>query len=165
MQIGIRKAGLKDFSALRLLKQHIARETEHLATSQTDGSESLLYGFAKAYLQRRRVHTFVAEEGSALVGYVTIVTGKFQKVRATAYVVVGVRSSHRGQGIGTALLTRAEEFARERDMHRIELEVFATNEGAIRLYEKLGYEIEGRRREAVRTPSGYIDIVWMGKLL
>jgi RimJ/RimL family protein N-acetyltransferase len=50
-------------------------------------------------------------------------------------------------------------------MHRIELEVFETNEGAMRLYEKLGYVVEGHRREAVKTAKGSTDIIWMGKLL
>jgi ribosomal protein S18 acetylase RimI-like enzyme len=165
MGFEIRPAEWRDFGALLTLQKQVARETEQLATTGTEHKESIIIAFVKAILHRKRVTTLVAEDKGTLVGYITIVTGKFKKVGETAYVVVGVRASHRGQGIGTALMNKAEEFVRGRRMHRIELEVFQTNEGAMRLYEKLGYQVEGRRREAVKTPNGYTDIVWMGKLL
>ena len=165
MHFEIKPAGWKDFGALLALQKQVIREAEHLVATGKDRKESPLFAFAKALLHRKRVHTFVAQEGSELVGYITIVFGKFRKIRETAYIVVGVRASHRGHGIGTALLKAAEEFARKHKMHRLELEVFETNDGAVRLYEKLGYVIEGRRREAVKNESGYTDIIWMGKLL
>ncbi|OGG80642.1 hypothetical protein A3A39_04100 [Candidatus Kaiserbacteria bacterium RIFCSPLOWO2_01_FULL_54_13] len=164
-QFDIRVAGWRDFGALATLQKKIVREAEHLAATGKDRKEPLLYALAKAILHRKRVHTIVAEEEGKFVGYITIVFGKFQRVRETAYIVVGVLASHRGRGIGTQLLSRAEDHARDRGMHRVELEVFETNDSAVRLYEKLGYVIEGRRREAVRTDEGYTDIIWMGKLL
>ncbi|OGG58298.1 hypothetical protein A2853_00015 [Candidatus Kaiserbacteria bacterium RIFCSPHIGHO2_01_FULL_55_17] len=165
MGIEIRPAGWRDFGALRVLQRDVVREAKHLVPTGSEKKEPFLFSLAKAVLHRRRVHTLLALDGDEAVGYVTIVFGKFRKVGETAYIVVGVRASHQGKGVGTALLTHAEEFARARDMHRMELEVFERNEGAIRLYEKLGYILEGRRREAVRTESGYSDIIWMGKLL
>lgn len=165
MQILIRAAGWRDFGALLKLQRQVVRESEHLAATGGERKEPILFAFAKAILHRKRVHTQIAIDGGEPVGYITIVFGKFQKVGETAYIVVGVRASHRGHGVGTALLTEAEKFARSRKMHRMELEVFEGNQGAVRLYEKLGYAIEGRRREAVKTPSGYSDIIWMGKLL
>ena len=111
------------------------------------------------------MHTFVAKDGAHIVGYITVICGKFLKVKGTAYIVMGVLTSHRRRGIGTGLLMHVEEFVRSRQMHRLELEVFENNVNAIRLYEKLGFLTEGKRREAIRTPSGYQDIRWMGKLL
>ena len=165
MQIVIREAGWRDFGSLLHLQRQVVRESEHLAATGGERKEPVLFAFAKAILHRKRVHTLLALAENEPVGYITIVFGKFRKVGETAYIVVGVRASHRGHGIGTALLTKAEEFARARRMHRMELEVFEGNGSAVRLYEKLGYRIEGRRREAVKTPNGYSDIIWMGKLL
>ncbi len=165
METVIREAGWRDFGALLNLQKQVVRESEHLAATGGERKESVIIAFVKAVMHRKRVHTLVAVDGSALVGYITIVFGKFRKVGETAYIVVGVRASHRGKGIGTTLLTEAEKFARSHKMHRMELEVFEGNEGAVRLYEKLGYQIEGRRREAVKTQNGYSDIIWMGKLL
>lgn len=165
MQFQIRPAGWRDFGTLLVLQKQIVREAEHLVPTGKDHKEPVALAFVKALLHRNRVQTLLAEEGGQLVGYITIVFGKFRRVRETVYIVVGVRASHRGRGIGTELLKRAEQFAREKKMHRIELEVFETNGDAVRLYEKLGFSLEGRRREAVKTSSGYTDIIWMGKLL
>src|SRR3990167_2713453 len=116
MSTVIRKAGWRDFGALLGLQKQVARETEQLATTSADHKESFILAFIKAILHRKRVTTLVAEDKRTLVGYITIVTGKFKKVGHTAYIVVGVRASHRSQGIGTQLMENAEAFARERGM-------------------------------------------------
>jgi GNAT superfamily N-acetyltransferase len=49
-----------------------------------------------------------------------------------------VRPSHRGRGIGEALLTRLAQLAVERDYGRFEWSVLDWNEHAIRFYERMG---------------------------
>ncbi len=51
-----------------------------------------------------------------------------------------VAPEHRRQGIGSALVTLAENWARERGDKQISLQVFTTNKPAVNLYEKLGYQ-------------------------
>ena len=165
MQFDITPAVWKDFGELLRVQRRIMRETEHLAVTHKDPKSSTLYALAKAILHRKRLHTFVAKDGGNIVGYISGISGKFLKVRGTAYLVMGVLASHRGRGIGTELLACAERFARTRGVHRMELEVFENNTNAVRLYEKLGFVAEGRRREAIQTPEGYEDVIWMGKLL
>ncbi len=53
---------------------------------------------------------------------------------------LAVDGSSRGMGVGTALMHRAEEKARSLRKHTMSLGVIAENEGAIRLYERLGYK-------------------------
>ena len=53
--------------------------------------------------------------------------------------LVAVVPSSRGMGIGTALMLKAEEKAESTGKHTMSLGVIAENEGAIRLYERLGY--------------------------
>ena len=50
-----------------------------------------------------------------------------------------VDESLRGQGIGAALLARADAEARQRGCHQIHIET--RSEGARRLYEREGYEV------------------------
>ena len=50
------------------------------------------------------------------------------------------------------------------DLKRVELEVFADNARAIRLYESLGFEREGLKRRDVIRRGGYGDTVVMGRL-
>lgn len=52
---------------------------------------------------------------------------------------LSVAAPYRGAGIGTALLRRAEDYARELGVPAVMLHVERTNAGALRLYERLGY--------------------------
>ena len=55
---------------------------------------------------------------------------------------VWVDEQHRGKGVGSALLDKAEAYAAQRGCTRIHLET--RSETARRLYEKLGYSVFGR---------------------
>ncbi|MCH7810312.1 MAG: ribosomal protein S18-alanine N-acetyltransferase [Chloroflexi bacterium] len=60
-------------------------------------------------------------------------------------VTIAVRDSHRRQGIGEMLLIAALHLAREKIQPMVTLEVRVSNDAAIRLYEKYGFEQVGRR--------------------
>jgi ribosomal protein S18 acetylase RimI-like enzyme len=72
----------------------------------------------------------------------------------------------RGRGVGSALLTAAIQWARERGLHKLSLDVFAHNASAIALYRKFGFVEEGRRVKHYRRASGDLwDTLVMGLLL
>jgi ribosomal protein S18 acetylase RimI-like enzyme len=50
----------------------------------------------------------------------------------------------RGRGVGTEMLSIARKQARERGFGTLSLLVFEQNEGALRLYERNGFEVAGR---------------------
>jgi RimJ/RimL family protein N-acetyltransferase len=50
------------------------------------------------------------------------------------------------------------------NLHRIELDVYADNLRAEHVYEKVGFRVEGRRREALYKFGRYHDVVVMGLL-
>ena len=52
-----------------------------------------------------------------------------------------VTEAFRGRGIGTALLRRAEAYARERGVPAVLLHVEKSNGGALRLYERQGWSV------------------------
>lgn len=67
-----------------------------------------------------------------------------------------------GRGAGRALMEALIELARERGGRRITLRVFAPNERARRLYERLGFEVEGVLRGEFMIGKGeYVDDVFM----
>jgi ribosomal protein S18 acetylase RimI-like enzyme len=49
---------------------------------------------------------------------------------------------HRRQGLGSALMQQAEQWATQRGDRQISLQVFQTNQPALDLYRSLGYETE-----------------------
>ena len=60
-----------------------------------------------------------------------------------AYIfLLYVKPQHRRQGIGSALLHQAENWARARGDRQIGLQVFYHNQPALSLYHKLGYQTQ-----------------------
>jgi RimJ/RimL family protein N-acetyltransferase len=53
---------------------------------------------------------------------------------------------------------------RQMNLHRIELNVFAWNARAIRAYEKVGFVLEGTRREDAFAGGTHVDALLMGVL-
>jgi RimJ/RimL family protein N-acetyltransferase len=91
-----------------------------------------------------------AEGGPALVGHIDLHPTRVDGVWALGmWVLPGAR----GKGGGRMLLEAAID-ARPADVHKIELEVWPHNEGAIALYERLDFEREGLRRDHYRRRDG-----------
>ena len=64
-------------------------------------------------------------------------------------------------GVGRALVEALIDEARKRGGRRLTLRVFAPNEPARRLYERLGFEVEGTLRGEFRVGDDYVDDVLM----
>jgi diamine N-acetyltransferase len=69
------------------------------------------------------------------------------------------------QGVGTDVLKTILRFGfEEMNLNRIALRVFAGNERAVHLYEKVGFQHEGRMRQAEFRHGRYHDLLWMSVL-
>ena len=66
----------------------------------------------------------------------------------------------RRQGIGTALMQRVFDEAKQLGARRATLEVRASNEVARRLYERLGFSVAGTRRHYYTNPVEDALILW-----
>ncbi len=110
---------------------------------------------------------FVAvTESGECIGIVTIDGKRRPAIRHRGELGVTIAENWRGQGVGRALLERAIACARESGVFtRIDLIVLARNETAIRLYERLGFQLEGRRQRAMLRNGEYLDDLMMGLLL
>ena len=70
-----------------------------------------------------------------------------------------------GQGYGTEATGLMLQLAFERiGLHRVSLSVFSFNERAIRSYQKSGFRLEGRAREAILRNGERFDELSMGIL-
>lgn len=86
----------------------------------------------------------VAEYQERIIGQVFILFGTIQSDpepdRVTAYLYsLRVRPELRRRGVGRLLIVEAEERIRRKGFRRVLIAVARTNEGALRLYERLGY--------------------------
>jgi len=106
-----------------------------------------------------RSAAWVAEDGSGLVGFVMARL----VVDVCELESIGVAASSRRRRTGRALLETVSTWATAQGARKMELEVRASNENAIRFYEKAGLAREGVRRGYYRDPDG--DAVLMGTSL
>jgi ribosomal protein S18 acetylase RimI-like enzyme len=69
---------------------------------------------------------------------------------------VCVRKEFRKRGIGKELVKAALEKCKGR-FESLELEVFANNRAAIRLYQGFGFEVYGRRERSIKRGTRYFE--------
>lgn len=107
---------------------------------------------------------FVAVDGDRVIGWCDVTPKPRESMRHSGTLGMGVAASHRGRGVGTALLRVTLENAIARGLTRIELVVRIDNEPAIALYHHFGFEIEGRQRDALRVDGVPYDTLQMALL-
>jgi RimJ/RimL family protein N-acetyltransferase len=63
------------------------------------------------------------------------------------------------------LLSEVESWARGHGLHRLELTVMAHNRRADQLYQRMGFAVEGRRRECLLVDGNLVGELYLAKLL
>ncbi|MHB1303075.1 MAG: GNAT family N-acetyltransferase [Acidiphilium sp.] len=118
----------------------------------------------RALMERPAASAIVAERGDVLVGVTILIRGAGRTAH-TASLVIFVHDDHVGTGVGTALMTAVLDVADNwLGLRRVALTVNADNARGIRLYEKFGFEVEGRLRQEVLRNGVFIDSLAMARL-
>jgi RimJ/RimL family protein N-acetyltransferase len=169
MQVTIREAQPSDAEQLIAYVQRLAEEPD-VDVPLAPGEFTLTVEEEERVLADRTASDnsimLVAELGGRIIGQLGCRGGKRRAVRHAVALGMSVGKAWRNQGIGTALMARAIEWARGSGIvTRIEVKVYARNEMAIHLYEKFGFQIEGRRRGPICHDGEYVDDYIMGLLL
>ena len=90
----------------------------------------------------------VALDGDSVVGYV----GSQTVLGESDMMNIAVHPDYRKQGVATDLIQSLIDALSEQGSHSLMLEVRQTNEPAKRLYESLGFETVGIRKNYYRNP-------------
>ena len=107
------------------------------------------------------VPQFVAVMDNEVIGWCDISPLRHVGFQHRGELGMGVRKRYRRLGIGQRLIACTIERAKEKGLERIELEVFASNVPAIKLYEKMGFVTEGIKKKARKMDGNYDDVVEM----
>ena len=137
----------------------VARERRYLAFTAAPPADGVR-SFVQAVIASGGVQ-LLALDGHMVVGWCDIMRKPMEGFTHVGTLGMGVLGSHRRRGLGTQLVVAALERARATGVGRVELEVFASNGPAIRLYERLGFVHEGVKRRARKLDDEYDDIVLM----
>jgi ribosomal protein S18 acetylase RimI-like enzyme len=96
-----------------------------------------------------------------VVGFCDIMPNPAKGFTHVGRLGMGVRSEWRRQGIGRKLLDACLDLARRAGIEKVELEVFADNLGATRLYQSFGFTDEGVRIRGRKLGARYQDVKLM----
>ena len=113
-------------------------------------------------LEKGKIVGIVAEVDGRFVGQVEVSPGS-ERSNHLGRLGISLRDGFRDVGIGTEMMLEAETQARALGLEVVTLEVFATNERAIHVYEKVGFTVVGRIPRGARMPEGYVDVLIMTK--
>lgn len=106
---------------------------------------------------------FIVEAEGVAVGSVSLFNS--DQYARHAEVGISLAVDARGRGIGTAAMRLIVEFAFVRcNFRRVHLEAIESNGAGLRVYEKVGFVVEGRLREHSWVRGRYEDTVIMGLL-
>ncbi len=99
-----------------------------------------------------------------LVGFTTFSSLDADNGSVLFHITIGERDAW-GRGLGSEATALMLEHAFDHlALHRVALSVFSFNTRAIRSYEKVGFRIEGRLREAILRDGTYWDEIQMAIL-
>ena len=160
--VELRRATVRDLEGFWRCLDAVARERRYLALVEAPPLEE-----AQAFLEDARargmVQLLAVAEGE-VVGWCDAIPKPYEGMRHRASLGMGLLPAYRGRGLGTRLLVGTLEGAAAQGITRVELEVFATNERAIALYERHGFAHEGRKRGARVLDGRSEDILCMARL-
>jgi ribosomal protein S18 acetylase RimI-like enzyme len=128
----------RDAAALVALLDEYARDPTGGGTPLAEDARSRLPGLLAS---RPHYAGLIALDGERPVGLVNAFEGVSTfKARPLLNIHdIAVTASHRGRGVGRALLAAAEALARERGCCKLTLEALEGNVGAIGLYRSVGF--------------------------
>ncbi|MRN55639.1 GNAT family N-acetyltransferase [Paenibacillus monticola] len=162
----IRSAIDKDAKELSDIRLQIDGETENLDREQgeayidTPGFEEII----RTDTQNSRNLFLVAVLNDRIVGFSRCAGNALKRSSHRVEFGVCVLKEYWGHGIGKNLLKESIAWADDNGVQKITLNVLETNDKAIELYKKLGFEVEGILRKDKRLADGkYYNTIVMGR--
>lgn len=141
----------------------VARERKYLGSTSGFPLERTIE-FVKFIVSNNLSQYFAIENGE-VVGWCDILPKSYEGLTHVGVLGMGILKTYRGKGLGTQLLEKAVEHAKLNGIEKVELDVYESNLGAIALYEKLGFTMEGNRIRGRKLDGEYDNIVLMGKFI
>ena len=162
----IRKIKTGDAENLLNLLNKLDTETTFLLYEKGERKRTIEHQKKNIQEQLERgVLTFVLEDNKKLVGYVFGNIFTANRKKHCMNLAIAILQEYTGKGYGTKLMNTIEKYAINNGITRLELEVSEKNKIAISLYQKIGFEVEGVKRNAFLVNGKYEDEILMAKTI
>lgn len=116
-------------------------------------------------INNKRSILLVANWDGTLVGYLLAEGREINRIKHRVHISIAILQAYTGKGIGTKLFTVLEDWAVKNHAHRLELTVMVNNQAGQALYKKMGYKVEGIKKDSLLVNRRYIDDIYMVKLI
>ncbi len=111
------------------------------------------------------LHLVAVREGQVIGSAGLHPVGPSLRRRHVLLLGISVQPTQQGAGVGSGLLSALLDYADNwAQTLRIELTVYCDNERAIKLYQRHGFEIEGRLRGYALRQGEYVDSFAMARM-
>ncbi|EOP54673.1 acetyltransferase [Bacillus cereus VDM053] len=164
----IRSAAETDAEQLSEIRVQIDGETENMDREAREGFIDKI-GFQKIIKtdsEETKNLFLVAEVHNRIVGFSRCEGSNLKRLSHKVEFGVCILREFWGYGMGKSLLQQCIQWADENEVKKISLQVLETNEKAIQLYKKLGFEVEGILKSDKRLSDGkYYNTIVMGRLI
>lgn len=164
MGIAIREATIDDAEALLGYAERLFSEQLPGLYRRATPTIEEERAFVSGYADSPNSALLMAVDDGDVVGLLGLAGRALPQEVHVGSVAISVAKDRRGEGIGTRLFDALFEWAAQRDVTRLEIEAFANNPAAVRLYESVGFELEGVRRGAVIVDDELVDVVCLARV-
>ncbi len=140
-------------------------EINYLTGSDSYYEESRVIAYYNNCLNDNSRYDFLIFDDTKIIGEVVLNEIDLEIMSANFRICI-FRSEYLGKGFGRFATEYVLDFAfNHLKLQRVALEVFSFNKRAIKMYEQAGFTHEGTLRNAVKSKSGYADILCMSILI
>lgn len=170
-KIVIRGAEIEDSEALLKCSKTIFKDDKYFLTTKEEAEDwwsiEKTADRIKRYIGQKGKILLVAVIDGIIVGQTAVECGEKHRTQHVGKIGMSILPEYRQIGVGTALMQSIIDWAKEDSIiEKLELSVFATNEGAIGLYKKMGFAEEGREIRKIKLGNGrYVDTILMYKFV
>ena len=163
----IRTIEASDAKAFIDLQEEIFHESEFMynAPSELELTVQQLRKDLSSWKKLKNRTILLCILDGTFAGYAIIHGYKHSRVKHVASVHLAVKTEHHRQGIGQTLMEEVEIWSKERAITKLELSVMAHNVSALQLFEKIGFQHEGKRLQSIMLNNTFIDEYALGKII
>jgi len=126
-------------------------------TQRTFGAAELDHWYATRGEQDDRIDWAIIENATASWAGEAVLNDLDINNRSCSFRILLQGPRFYGRGLGSEATRLAVEHAFSVGVHRVELEVYAFNPRARRVYEKVGFRLEGTKRDALYWNGSWVD--------
>ncbi|GLI57567.1 hypothetical protein PM10SUCC1_30810 [Propionigenium maris DSM 9537] len=159
MDLIVREAEIWQAEEIYEVLLRCSDETDFLACGSSERKETMPIEKFREFIASGTATNnkfFVCLDGERVVGMLGMHEEARERFKHRVSLGMNILKGHWGQGGGKLLLEAAiDHFNSMADLTKLELEVRRDNEGAIALYRKLGFEIEGELKNHFLVDSNY----------